>query len=605
MINCYFAGAKGAFRAVGFMFSSIHCGMLRYTYWLCCLLCGLVSGPVSWAQGLITTESISTTAVCPNGTFDVPFVTTGAFNSSNTFTVQVAAEGGSFATIPTGTPTLIQTNRVVTSWRVTATVPASTTAGAYRVRVTSSNPASIGSASPSTLAVGAVSAPPTVERARVDLCQNGPSQPLQATGVGLKWYEPSGGVSTTAPSPPTQNATQKPEGDTYYVSQTESNGCESQRVAIQVFVQAVPTLSISGSTAVNLGVEVPLALSFTGNGPYQFRLSNGLSGTATKDTTIVVLPEQTTTYQVVEVSNRCGAGSPGSNASATVTVNVPTITTLALTSTSLCAGTNLSARFLSNGSFTQGSTFRLQVAGVVADSARAVFVEMPSTYDGDGLVTGRLPDTLRSGPYWVRVVATNPKVPVRGSLSPTTVTIRALPTATLTDNQQIFEGQPASFSITFTGEGPWTFTYRDTAATRPPVTVTTSTNPYVVNVAPIRTAVFRLDSVGNGCGKGPQRAGNILTITVQPVLSLEERPLLESVDVFPIPATTSLTVRINGQTLAQPAVIDLLDLNGRPVLQRKISQATAVLDLGGNPPGMYILRVRVGERTAARRIVTQ
>ncbi|CCH52252.1 hypothetical protein BN8_01238 [Fibrisoma limi BUZ 3] len=579
--------------------------MPRYTWWLCCLLCGLLSGPVGWSQGLITTESISTTSVCPAATIEVPFITTGAFNSGNAFTVQIAAEGGSFANIPTGTPTLIQTNRVVTSWRVTATVPTSTTAGGYRVRVTSSNPASIGSASASTVFVRTVSAPPVVAQTRVDLCQNGSSQPLQAIGTGLTWYEPSGVVSTTSPAPPTRNATQKPEGDIYYVTQTEPNGCESQRVAIQVFVQAVPTLSISGSTAVNLGAEVPLNLSFTGTGPYQFRLSNGLVGTATKDTIIVVLPEQTTTYQVVEVSNRCGTGSPGNNASATVTVNVPTITTLALTTTSLCAGTELSARFLSNGSFTPGSTFRLQVAGVVADSARAVFAEIPSRYDGDGLVTGRLPDTLRSGPYWVRVIATNPKVPVKGSLSPTTVTIRALPTATLTGNQQTFEGQPVSFSIVFTGEGPWTFTYRDTAATRPLVTVTTSTNPYVVDVAPFRTAVFRLDSVSNSCGKGPQRTNNIITITVQPVLGLEGRSLLESVDVYPVPASTSLTVRINGQTLAQPAVIDLSDLSGRPVLQRKTSQSTAVLELGEHPPGIYILHVRVGDRTAARRIVKQ
>ena len=76
-----------------------------------------------------------------------------------------------------------------------------------------------------------------------------------ATGHTLQWYtEATGGIaSTTAPTPNTSSV----GTTTYYVSQKNSNGCESSRVSIQVTVN--PTPVISGVTSVAAGESITLS----------------------------------------------------------------------------------------------------------------------------------------------------------------------------------------------------------------------------------------------------------------------------------------------------------------------------------------------------------
>ncbi len=79
-------------------------------------------------------------------------------------------------------------------------------------------------------------APPTVT-SPVNLCQNTTPQPLTAQGQNLLWYDvPTGGTGLSVPpSPPTG----REASFTYYVVQS-INGCESDRVAIQVNVNYQP-----------------------------------------------------------------------------------------------------------------------------------------------------------------------------------------------------------------------------------------------------------------------------------------------------------------------------------------------------------------------------
>ncbi len=445
---------------------------------------------------------------------------------------------------------------------------------------------------------------PTVSKTLVEICQGTASQPLSASGTNLKWTDPNGTITTTAPTPPTLNATVKPEGDVYYVTQTGANGCESPQVAIRVFVQTAPTLSILGTTTTNLGLEVPLKLTFTGVGPYSFKLSNGLTGTSIKDTIILVLPERTTTYQVVEVSNKCGLGLPGNSATATVTVMTPTIQTLAFASTTLCAGAILTTGFMTSGAFNPGSVFKLQLAKIETDSTKIVFVDALSSQDANGEIIGTVPRNTAGGSYLVRVIATNPKIPINGSASPTKLTIRSLPTATLTGNQTIYEGQPTSLSIAFTGDGPWSFSYQDSTANGlgTNLTVSTNTNPNTVEVRPSKTTSYLLTGVSNACGSGTILR-RLAVVTLIPLLGIEDQSLADAVDVYPVPATTALTVRIRGLSATQPAVLELTDLTGRTISWQETRQILSTLSLDQHPTGTYILHIKVGDRTASKRIV--
>ena len=447
--------------------------------------------------------------------------------------------------------------------------------------------------------------PPTVSQSIVELCQNGASQALQATGSGqLQWTDPNGVVSTTAPTPPTINATTKPDGDIYYVSLIGNNSCESVKVAIKVFVQTVPTLSITGTTTTNLGLDVPLKLSFTGVGPYRYKLSTGLTGTAIKDTTILILAEKTTVFQVAEVSNKCGNGLPGNGASATVTVRIPTIRTLAFTSTSLCAGSGFTTNFATTGDFNPGSVFKAQIAKVETDTSKAVFIDMPGTLFGTGQFAGSIPTSIASGTYWVRVMATNPRIPVVGSISPTILTVKSLASATLAGAQTIYEGQLAKLTVSFTGDGPWSFTYKDSTASAVPVVRSSqaTTNPYSFSVNPTKTTAYYLTNVGNACGDNA-RVGASVVVVVSPLLAVEDVSLLNALQMYPVPATATLTVRIIGLSTAQPAQLELLDANGKTIHQQEARREISVVNVDQQPSGVYLLRVRVGDRTATKRIV--
>lgn len=89
-----------------------------------------------------------------------------------------------------------------------------------------------------TVVVNAKPSPPTVNAAYY-YCQGSTAPPLTANGTNLLWYtSATGGVgSSTAPTPSTATV-----GNTvYYVSQTDANGCESDRAMITVFILALPS----------------------------------------------------------------------------------------------------------------------------------------------------------------------------------------------------------------------------------------------------------------------------------------------------------------------------------------------------------------------------
>jgi gliding motility-associated-like protein len=83
--------------------------------------------------------------------------------------------------------------------------------------------------------INGLPATPTVTTP-VTYCQNSSASPLSATGTNLLWYTNSTGgtSSSSAPTPSTTNS----GTFSYYVTQTDGNGCESTRNNINVVVDA-------------------------------------------------------------------------------------------------------------------------------------------------------------------------------------------------------------------------------------------------------------------------------------------------------------------------------------------------------------------------------
>lgn len=77
--------------------------------------------------------------------------------------------------------------------------------------------------------------------------------------------------------------------------------------------------TITGTQTISQSQPANLTLSFTGTSPWNYTLSNGISGTTSiSPLNIVVSPSQTTTYTIASLSNSCGTGTASGSAIVTV-----------------------------------------------------------------------------------------------------------------------------------------------------------------------------------------------------------------------------------------------------------------------------------------------
>ena len=93
-------------------------------------------------------------------------------------------------------------------------------------------------AASATVTVNATPSAPSVSSPSVEYCVGETTTALTATGDNLLWYTTAteGTGEATAPTPVTTNAGRT----SYYVSQTNESGCESERIEIVVIVEACP-----------------------------------------------------------------------------------------------------------------------------------------------------------------------------------------------------------------------------------------------------------------------------------------------------------------------------------------------------------------------------
>lgn len=439
---------------------------------------------------------------------------------------------------------------------------------------------------------------PAIGKPVLTYCIGDVTVPLTASiapGGRLQWIDPYGTIRDEW-TPPTLNVNVDPLGDKFEVFQIGANGCHSARASIRVIVNATPTLSLQALVPqVNLGLATPLQLKFTSVGPYSYTLTGGYSGTTrSADTTISVTPRGNTVYQIVSVTNGCGKGLPGNPATATVNVRVPTVTTSSLTASTLCAGTPLAVPFTTTGSFTSRNAFQAELISV-ADTSKKFAISASSVASP---VLVDLPVSLPSGQYYVRAIATNPGVAVPGTNSPSILTVRSKPSATLTGTQRIYEGTPANLTFAFGGDGPWTVVYADSLRS---YSATSATSPLIIEARPARNTTYQLTSVTNFCGSGPLSGS--ATITILPLLSVEDDPLGPLVNAYPVPTTTILTVDIDMALTRDPAILLLTDMSGRLMLERTTRNRRNDIDLSSQPNGLYLLRIQIGNSQTVRKVV--
>jgi hypothetical protein len=424
-------------------------------------------------------------------------------------------------------------------------------------------------------------------------CQNETAGPLSATGSVLKWYREANG--TEFQGVPFVPFTEKVQDYSFYVTQTGANGCESPKEEIKVHIKSLPSATISGGSVIDLGKSATINIKFTGDGPWTYVLSNGVTATTDQvDHQVEVKPSTTTTYVITEVSNACGKGLP--IGSALVTVKVPTINSGNPSVAEVCAGKTFSIPFQQSGDFPAGNTFKVQVSSVNAD---AQFKTIPSVATAN-LVTATFPDTTKGGIYYVRVISSgaNPDLTVKGSTSAITIIASPLPIATLSGAQTILVGESANLKAEITGKSPWTFTLNN--GTKDSL-ITAEVSPYTFKVTPKATVTYTITKVTNGCGIG--NGVGSARVQVDPILGVEPSAPANWVKVYPTVVQSRAMIEVLVPVAPKQASVQVIDLNGRPKHTQVIEGTLTELNLDQYPSGLYLIRVQNGNLNSVQRVM--
>jgi hypothetical protein len=218
----------------------------------------------------------------------------------------------------------------------------------YTVTVTAGTCSATASSTVTVNAIPTASITPST----VTICA-GDAANLTASGGGTYAWSNSGGSAAAASFSPTATST--------YTVTVTANNCSATASRL-VTVNALPTASITPSTAVVVCAGSPATLTATGGTSYAWSNSGGSAAAAT------FIPTTTATYTVTVTANNCSA-----TASKLVTVNALPLATLTPAAPAICAG--VSQTLTAGG----GSSYAWS-AGLGSGTTKSVSPTLTTTY---------------------------------------------------------------------------------------------------------------------------------------------------------------------------------------------------------------------------------
>jgi gliding motility-associated-like protein len=356
-----------------------------------------------------------------------------------------------------------------------------------------------GPATPVTLTVNAVPVAPTITFTPSTYCVGEPITPPSVNapigGSTYTWYSDASltAVLTTGSTP--TNAllgfsSVAANTRTVFITETNASGCEGPSTSITLTVNSVtpaPAITFNPSTyCVGETINSPVVTSPVVGNTYTWYSDAGLTTiltTGTNPTNVSLgFTSATPTVRVVFVTETNPSGCESLATSITVTVNaVPTAPAITFTPAIYCVGDAIVAPFVTTpgGSSTYtwysdaGLTTSL-TTGISPTNAQLGF------------------SSAAAGSRTVFVTET-----ISGCASPATsvtLTVNALPTATISGDASICNGQSTNLTFTFTGTGPWNYEYSDGVTTFP---ASSATSPATIAVSPTTATTYTLVSVSD------------------------------------------------------------------------------------------------------------
>ena len=387
---------------------------------------------------------------------------------------------------------------------------------------------------------------PTTSAASYTYCAGATASALTANaslGNTLRWYTQSTGgtFTTTAPTPATTTA----GSFTYYVSQANVNNDESQRIAITVTVNALPStpvITANGATTFCTGGSVDLTSSATSG--------NVWSNNAT---TATITVNATGNYSVtVTDANGC------SSASTPISVNVSNAPapTISASSTQACSGDVVTVTSSAADSYSWSTGETTQSIQVTDNATVSVTVTNANACNGVG------------------------------QSAATTITFTATPTAA---GSFTTAGNVVTFANTSTGATSYSWDFGDftnSSATAP-------AHAYAANGA--YTVV--LTAINGNCS-------STATFEISIEVGLEEANAMNLM-VYPNPASTQVLVAFDNTAAGSVQIIDAM---GRIVVSETLNTIGAValpIDVSQLADGTYTIQVTNANQVGIRRLVVR
>ncbi|WP_254562866.1 T9SS type A sorting domain-containing protein [Dyadobacter diqingensis] len=385
------------------------------------------------------------------------------------------------------------------------------------------------------------------------------------TGNTLNWYgtNATGGIaSATAPVPPTTTV----GSVSYYVSQTNANGCEGPRVAIVVTVKALPAAPAVVDVSYCKDVTAVALVATPAAGSKLNWYGTAATGGTASATAPVPPTSATTAYYVSQTD---AAGCEGPRAKLDVTIKpVPAAPTIAKSLVEYCQSVTASPL-----SATPSATGILNWYGTNATGGTASATAPTPSTDNEGITSYYVGQTLdgcasdrakidvkinvtpkpvvltpsveyclgatasplsatgNSLKWYLTLNDTNPRT---SPLTPFTekvddysfyvtqtgtntcesakaeikIHIKPLPSATISGNSSIALGQTATIQVNFTGDAPWKYILSSGQ------TASTSDANLQISVSPTVTTSYVVTEVSNACGKGIPNGVALVTVLI-------------------------------------------------------------------------------------------
>ena len=392
---------------------------------------------------------------------------------------------------------------------------------------------------------------PTVATTSFTYCQGASATQLSAsasTGNTLSWYDvATGGTALSgAPSP----STAAPGVYTYYVSQKNTSGDESARVAITVTVNALPstpTITANGATSFCTGGSVELTSSSASGNVW-----------STNATTQAITVTSSGSYTVTVTDNN---GCSASSNSTTVNVSNAPAPTVTASATQACSGD--------------------------------VVTLTSSTADSYAWSNGATTQTIQvsaTGNY--SVITTNADACAGvGTSNTVSVTITATPTAVGSFSTN---GNIVTFSNTSTGASSYSWDFGDFTNSSAAAPV----HAYAVD----GTYQVVLTAINGNCSDTA-----IFNVVINTV-SLEELMGMANLTVYPNPTSETAVVSFDN-TLGNSFDIQLIDQLGRVIMSQTNVQSygsnSIIINLVNLSEGMYTVQLISNQNSISKRLIVR